>query len=587
MLGSVLGFTLPTFQKWHTTERGGGAISERVTFGNSVELFGASTEKQRMDLSAKAEDTTQDVLLTPATMSRRRVQVSLLMPSQRIRSSASMYRWSSASAPPWLHDQPEELVGLQTRNVSMKPTNRKSPQAHINHTDGARVSQLHAGDAAKGLLLHTHIRPRSRHSPSRAASGPNGIVPPRTRQASPAPGTIRASPENILVAADCRIVLLRSPVQTAKAVSHSIASHHGIVINAIVNAPPPALDTVDLISRNADAKPRKMIAAGQKESPGEDPTALRREAPAHYSPAFKDPASGQAPQATSPGAKAQFRGVRTVLEVPSIGHDSGYAQTRTGTHTVSCNALLVQAVRPRHSTIAGSQGDCQLVPLLPGKLLLPYSSVRLGGGGTLQLLQPPLSGGVGGPCWWPLFPPRRPSCAKQESLTGERESKAARMSEWGGFIYASAAPLPSYYYNRRLQREKERQPRPHHRSNSASRALKITSNSSTDSRHLYRHTRTSSGSQASRSSHDSSLHSNSNSPAVGDDAQHHQPTVVSSDSRVSTSNTAASRPFLGIGGSSSGSNTFFSRTGSHDNNKSWARDRRTRHDTPKRRHLLI
>ncbi|CAM1502746.1 Fc.00g075220.m01.CDS01 [Cosmosporella sp. VM-42] len=146
------------------------------------------------------------------------------------------------------------------------------------------------------------------------------------------------------------------------------------------------------------------------------------------------------------------------------------------------------------------------------------------------------------------------------------------MSEWSGFMYASAAPLPTFYY-RRSKREKERQSKVHQRSNSVN----------TSSRRPFRHSRTSSGSQASRSSHESSsLHSNSNSPAalpavsaaVGDDGQHHQPTVVSSDSRVSTSTVTSPRPLLSIGANSSGSSIFSSRTGSE---RSWARDRRLRH----------
>lgn len=147
------------------------------------------------------------------------------------------------------------------------------------------------------------------------------------------------------------------------------------------------------------------------------------------------------------------------------------------------------------------------------------------------------------------------------------------MSEWSGFIYASAAPLPTY--SRRPQREKERLPDDPSRSNSTTR-------DSARSRLAFRHTRTSSGSQGSRSSHESTLNSSS-SPAAGEDEAQHQhpppPTIVSSDSPASSISSqsipTSPRPLLSFSGAAaSASSIFFNR--SLGGEKSRARERRTR-----------
>ncbi|KAM0429661.1 hypothetical protein ACHAPT_006267 [Fusarium lateritium] len=128
------------------------------------------------------------------------------------------------------------------------------------------------------------------------------------------------------------------------------------------------------------------------------------------------------------------------------------------------------------------------------------------------------------------------------------------MSEWSGFIYASAAPLPTF--SRRTQGEKEWQrPETPPRSNSASQ------DPNRNSRRPFRHTRTSSGSQGSRSSHESSL-LHSSSPAVGEEDAHHsrpQSKVVSSDSRVSTTSTVSNKSLLSLGSGSTASSIFFNR----------------------------
>lgn len=133
------------------------------------------------------------------------------------------------------------------------------------------------------------------------------------------------------------------------------------------------------------------------------------------------------------------------------------------------------------------------------------------------------------------------------------------MSEWSGFLYASAAaPLPTL--SRRTQGEKEWQRRPETppRSNSASHDPIRT-------RRPFRHARTSSGSQGSRSSHESSL-LHSSSPAVGEDDTHHsrlQSRVVSSDSRLSTTSASTVSPsnksLLSLGTGSTASSIFFNR----------------------------
>ncbi|KAF5009805.1 hypothetical protein FDECE_4013 [Fusarium decemcellulare] len=146
------------------------------------------------------------------------------------------------------------------------------------------------------------------------------------------------------------------------------------------------------------------------------------------------------------------------------------------------------------------------------------------------------------------------------------------MSEWSGFIYASAAPLPTF--GRRTRGEKEWQrPTTPPRSNSESHEPNLT-------RRPFRHTRTSSGSQGSRSSHESSL-LHSSSPAVGnDDAHHSQSAVVSSDSRLSTSTANSNKSsLLSLGSGSTASSIFFNRPLASDKNRH--RDRRYRQpDTP-------
>ncbi|KAF4967474.1 hypothetical protein FSARC_4997 [Fusarium sarcochroum] len=112
------------------------------------------------------------------------------------------------------------------------------------------------------------------------------------------------------------------------------------------------------------------------------------------------------------------------------------------------------------------------------------------------------------------------------------------MSEWSGFYYASANPLPTFA--RRTKAEKEWQrPETPPRSNSASHDPKST-------RRPFRHTRTSSGSQGSRSSHESSLLHSSNStntkngPALGEDETHYSHSkALSSDSRLQSSTTTS------------------------------------------------
>ena len=113
------------------------------------------------------------------------------------------------------------------------------------------------------------------------------------------------------------------------------------------------------------------------------------------------------------------------------------------------------------------------------------------------------------------------------------------MSEWSGFYYASANPLPTFS-RRAKAAEKERQ-RPETPPRSNSDSHDIAPNSSR-ARRPFRHTRTSSGSQGSRSSHDSSLvHSTTspntkNGPALAEvDAHYSHSKLLSSDSRQQSS----------------------------------------------------
>lgn len=146
-------------------------------------------------------------------------------------------------------------------------------------------------------------------------------------------------------------------------------------------------------------------------------------------------------------------------------------------------------------------------------------------------------------------------------------------------MYASTAPLPTSYYARRRERErqqKERQP-----DDSTSSQREDTNNRS---RFAFRHTRTNSGSQASRSSNeDSTLH-----PAAGDDSssdihhppnhQHSQTSIVSSDSPSPLSSPTlptSPRPLLSFSSAASASSIFFNRPGTSE--RARARDRRVRH----------
>ncbi|KAF4991428.1 hypothetical protein FGRMN_7831 [Fusarium graminum] len=114
------------------------------------------------------------------------------------------------------------------------------------------------------------------------------------------------------------------------------------------------------------------------------------------------------------------------------------------------------------------------------------------------------------------------------------------MSEWSGFYYVSANPLPTFARQSKDEKEWQR-PGNSPRSNSASHDIK--SNSDRTRRPL-RYIRTSSGSRGSSSSHESSLvqHSSSspnpqNGPALGEDDSHysHSKVLPSSDSRLKSS----------------------------------------------------
>ncbi|KAM5356559.1 hypothetical protein ACJ41O_003205 [Fusarium nematophilum] len=153
------------------------------------------------------------------------------------------------------------------------------------------------------------------------------------------------------------------------------------------------------------------------------------------------------------------------------------------------------------------------------------------------------------------------------------------MSEWSGFIYAAAAPLPTF--SRRTQGEKEWQ-RPE-------TPLRSNSNPQQDpnrSRRPFRHTRSSSGSQGSRSSHESTLLQSSSPAAGGDDSRHlhhaqypPKSTVVSSDSRLSTSTHHSNKSLLNLGSGTTASSIFFNRPLASDRNRH--RDRRYHHpETP-------
>lgn len=174
------------------------------------------------------------------------------------------------------------------------------------------------------------------------------------------------------------------------------------------------------------------------------------------------------------------------------------------------------------------------------------------------------------------------------------------MSEWSGFLYASAAPLSTYGSRRpRPRREKERRPiapspsTPTRSNSSSSRDLNhnvnLDLNVAVADRPQFSHKRTSSGSQGNRSSHESTL-LHSNSPTVGGDdfnpkqhPSHTHSTVVPLDSRASTSSlttattaTAAnsSRSILSLASPSSTSSVFFNRPLVTD--KNWYRDRHYR-----------
>ncbi|KAL6920897.1 hypothetical protein FSHL1_004873 [Fusarium sambucinum] len=112
------------------------------------------------------------------------------------------------------------------------------------------------------------------------------------------------------------------------------------------------------------------------------------------------------------------------------------------------------------------------------------------------------------------------------------------MSEWSGFYYASANPLPTFARKTKAEKEWHR-PKTPPRSISASHDIKPN-----NTRRPFQHTRTSSGSQrsGSRSSHESSLvHSSSSpvaksGPSLGEDNSHYSHSkVLSSDSRRQSS----------------------------------------------------
>ncbi|KAM0354261.1 hypothetical protein ACHAPU_001305 [Fusarium lateritium] len=114
------------------------------------------------------------------------------------------------------------------------------------------------------------------------------------------------------------------------------------------------------------------------------------------------------------------------------------------------------------------------------------------------------------------------------------------MSEWSGFYYVSANPLPTFARQAKAEKEWQR-PTNSPRSNSASHDIKPNSDRT---RRPLRYTRTSSGSRGSGSSHESSLvqHSSSspntkNGPALGEDDSHysHSKVLLSSDSRLKSS----------------------------------------------------
>lgn len=162
------------------------------------------------------------------------------------------------------------------------------------------------------------------------------------------------------------------------------------------------------------------------------------------------------------------------------------------------------------------------------------------------------------------------------------------MSEWSGFMYASAAPLSTY--GKRSRHQKQRRPvvvlpgTPTRSDSSSSRDL--TRNATPPH---FQHKRTSSGSQGSCSSHDLTLQQYSSSPAVGVDVETAAGLGLglgigidsaSSTPGVTTPTTAnSSRSFsnLGILSStpSSTPTTFFNRP-VVISEKNWYRDRQYR-----------
>ncbi|KAM0199434.1 hypothetical protein ACHAPQ_002256 [Fusarium lateritium] len=108
------------------------------------------------------------------------------------------------------------------------------------------------------------------------------------------------------------------------------------------------------------------------------------------------------------------------------------------------------------------------------------------------------------------------------------------MSEWSGFIYVSANPLPTFARQTKAEKEWQRPESPP-RSNPASHDIKPSSNRT---RRPFRQTRTSSGSQGSRSLHEASFvhpHSSGspntkNGPALEEDDSHYSHSKVQSSS---------------------------------------------------------
>ncbi|KAF4344349.1 sam-containing protein [Fusarium beomiforme] len=120
------------------------------------------------------------------------------------------------------------------------------------------------------------------------------------------------------------------------------------------------------------------------------------------------------------------------------------------------------------------------------------------------------------------------------------------MSEWSGFFYAAANPLPTFGRRTQAAEKEWQRPETPPRSNLDSHDIAPNSNRA---RRPFRHTRTSSGSQGSRSSHESSLVHSTTSPntknghALAEDNAHYShPEVLSSDSHQQSSKPVTTKP---------------------------------------------